>query len=74
MELLNLLNNYWPLIVALVGIIIVWADGRSTEKDHERRLNALETSSKDTNILLVQIQKDIVELKTLIKIHFKEIL
>lgn len=72
MELLEAIQKYWQILTASIAMVLFYANAKTTDKDHERRLLALESANKDTNVLLLQIQKDIVELKTLMKVHFKE--
>ncbi len=66
MQLLDIISNYWQIITAGVVVIMGWSKLNTTNKDQERRIVSLE--SRDP--ILLQIQKDIVEIKT--TLHFVE--
>lgn len=69
MDFLDLTLKYWPLIIAVVGIGATWMRMQVIDKDHERRISTLEADKKENTILLVQIQKELVEVKTLIEVY-----
>lgn len=61
----NILQGYWPLFAAVVGIVFYILSNIS---DHSKRIKTLENDKTNQTTLLVQIQKDIVELKTTLTI------
>lgn len=63
--------KYWPLLVALIGLIIGYANFNTKIQDHEDRLTKNENRVEAFNPILLQIQKDIVEVKTKLDIYFK---
>lgn len=70
MTLAELLSSHWELVLGAFSIVGTWFKIVYAEKDHEKRIGVLEGDRKENTVLLVQIQKDIVELKTLISVHF----
>ena len=66
-QLAQILQGYWPVFS---GVAVVVFFVLSNIRDHGRRINVLESNKNDQTTLLVQIQKDIVELKTTLSIYF----
>lgn len=75
MDLLELVQNYWTIILFVGGIIISWSryEAKNTAQDKqiadlEKRMvyteNKLETHVKNTDLFREEIKSDITEIKT----------
>ena len=57
MEAFNKLKEWWVIILFIGGLIIGWTN-------FDNRLNNLERTQNEQNPTFLQLQKDIVEIKT----------
>jgi len=57
MEAVNKLKEWWVIILFIGGLIIGWTN-------FDNRLNNLERTQNEQNPTFLQLQKDIVEIKT----------
>ena len=60
MEAFNKLKEWWVIILFIGGLIIGWTN-------FDNRLNNLERTQNEQNPTFLQLQKDIVEIKTTIE-------
>jgi len=70
MDLLNIIKEYWTIIVAVISIVVAFVNVKSQNSEQERRIEALEKdncSIKETNSVikttLTQIQVEIQWIK-----------
>lgn len=70
MDILQFIKDYWPVLSTAVAIIVFWSNLKTKDEDQEKRITKLEAHRENDSSVLLIIQKDIVELKTIIKMYF----
>lgn len=61
---LNFIRNYWVLLVFLAMLIGTFTENRMKFEELDSRVNTVEADSKNNSGVFLQVQKDIVEIKT----------
>lgn len=67
MEFLDSLSKYWSLVLGGLALVSGWVTLRAQNNDQERRLSKLEGNVEAMNPIFLQIQKDLVEIRTTVK-------
>lgn len=72
-KLLDNLKDYWPLIIFVGLVIVAWANIKSQVDQNTNRISQLEIEIRANNVTFLQLQKDIVEIKTTLEFIRKQI-
>jgi hypothetical protein len=64
---LQWMNDNWKLLAVLVGIIIAWTQLGSAVAGNTQTIEGLSAKHGALDITLLQIQKDLVEIRTSLK-------
>lgn len=72
MDILQFIRDYWPILSTAVACIIFWSSLKTKDEEQEKRITKLENYRENDSNVLLTIQKDIVELKTILKMYFEQ--
>lgn len=72
METIEILKEYWSVIVAFVGIIYSYASLKAQNCEQERRIKILEEEVGKLNPIWIEIKERLVAIETTLKILTKD--
>lgn len=73
MDLENLISNYWDVAISIGGVVWSYATLKSQNNSQEKRLAKVESQIEAMNPIFLQIQKDLVEIKTELRFMGKQL-
>ena len=65
------LSSYWSILIAVVGIIVSFANLKSQNTEQERRITELETKVEHMNPVLMEIRERLASIEATLKILSK---
>lgn len=64
---LNWINNNWRILALIIGLIITWTQLNTRVGANEVEIAELKVHYSKVDLTLLQIQKDLVEIRTSLK-------
>lgn len=72
MELLDLLTEYWAIIMGAIAIIISYADIKSQNISQENRIRKLEEKNEELNPILLEIRTKLASIEATLQALIRE--
>lgn len=63
-SVIRFIKDYWVLLVLITSFVATWTENRIKFQDLENRTTKVEDTENDNSVVFLQLQKDIVEIKT----------
>jgi len=67
MELIDILNEYWSIILTIIGVVISFTTLKMQNSDQERRIECLENKLEELNPIWVEIKERLASIEATLK-------
>lgn len=71
MSILNMITEYWYLILATIGFIVSYVEIKMQNADQEKRITSLERDTREMAPIWIEIKERLVAIETTLKILIK---
>jgi hypothetical protein len=67
MELIDILNEYWTVILTIISIVISFTTLKIQNQDQERRIKCVEDKMEELNPIWVEIKERLASIEATLK-------
>jgi hypothetical protein len=67
MELIDILNEYWAIILTIISIVISFTTLKIQNQDQERRIKCVEDKIEELNPIWVEIKERLASIEATLK-------
>ena len=67
MELIDILNEYWAVILTIISIVISFTTLKIQNQDQERRIKCVEDKMEELNPIWVEIKERLASIEATLK-------